>query len=651
MQRRFTVPAAATLLLTVGLTAGPASASNLVHCPGQSLQAKVNTAAPGATLSITGTCHVDLVVKKDLTLEGAPAAALDGDDAGSTITITGSPTVHLVDLTVTGGRSPEGAGIDAAGGTLTLLHVTVEDNLAEGSSAQGGGIFSGGTLKVTQSTIAHNRAAATGNGVPANGDGGGIELQGQQLTVTSSTIASNHATADATGAGASSVGGGILVVTGGLTVTASHFTGNHVESSNDVNQFMQALGGAVADAATGGTATIAGSTFDQDAATSEGSGTGSGLSLGGSVFLSLTNATISNSTFTGSRATSSSVNESAETDGGAISATVASKITLSSVRVLGSTASATGVRSEQAMGGGLDLHGTASITASSITGGIADAEGGTNQTLSVGAGIFADSTGTKLTVTRSTIAGNHSLARAPADQPNAFGAGIASEAPTSITASTVSGNVATAIEPNHVTSLDAAAEAGGMYLTQGANTITNSTIVGNVAKATAPGSGSAAALGGGILGSGSLTSLTIVAGTVARNVVEGSAGTLSASGGGLYAAVGPFTLHGTILALNTAPTSADGPNCGGQVAIGSAGHNLLGTTAGCTFNKQSSDLVNKPPGLAALANNGGPTQTIALTNTSLARNAFAPPCPTATDQRGVHRPQGTRCDIGAFERS
>ncbi|MDQ3928109.1 MAG: Ig-like domain-containing protein, partial [Chloroflexota bacterium] len=58
-----------------------------------------------------------------------------------------------------------------------------------------------------------------------------------------------------------------------------------------------------------------------------------------------------------------------------------------------------------------------------------------------------------------------------------------------------------------------------------------------------------------------------------------------------------------------------------------------------------------------MANNGGPTQTIALTTDSPALNAIPKGqsgCATTTDrvttdQRGVKRPQGEGCDIGAFE--
>lgn len=55
------------------------------------------------------------------------------------------------------------------------------------------------------------------------------------------------------------------------------------------------------------------------------------------------------------------------------------------------------------------------------------------------------------------------------------------------------------------------------------------------------------------------------------------------------------------------------------------------------------------PQLFPLGNNGGSTQTLALLPGSPAMNAGNnATCPT-TDQRGVARPQGGVCDIGAFE--
>jgi hypothetical protein len=60
--------------------------------------------------------------------------------------------------------------------------------------------------------------------------------------------------------------------------------------------------------------------------------------------------------------------------------------------------------------------------------------------------------------------------------------------------------------------------------------------------------------------------------------------------------------------------------------------------------------------LGPLASNGGPTQTHALNAGSVAIDAGDPGVPGSgatacetTDQRGITRPQGPGCDIGAFE--
>jgi len=65
--------------------------------------------------------------------------------------------------------------------------------------------------------------------------------------------------------------------------------------------------------------------------------------------------------------------------------------------------------------------------------------------------------------------------------------------------------------------------------------------------------------------------------------------------------------------------------------------------------------VNTAPLLGPLADNGGPTWTHALLAGSPAIDAaddaacVAPPI-NGVDQRGVARPQGVGCDVGAFER-
>jgi len=85
---------------------------------------------------------------------------------------------------------------------------------------------------------------------------------------------------------------------------------------------------------------------------------------------------------------------------------------------------------------------------------------------------------------------------------------------------------------------------------------------------------------------------------------------------------------------------------GNPVSLISGGHNLV-QDASC--NPVASDLIIGDALIGPLSNNGGPTFTHALLPGSpaidMADNALCP----ATDQRGVVRPQGPTCDIGAYE--
>ncbi len=84
-------------------------------------------------------------------------------------------------------------------------------------------------------------------------------------------------------------------------------------------------------------------------------------------------------------------------------------------------------------------------------------------------------------------------------------------------------------------------------------------------------------------------------------------------------------------------------NCFGPVS--SAGHNLESRNQSKFV--AAGDRVDTDPRLGPLADNGGPTLTLALLTGSPAIDAGLD-CP-AVDQRGVARPQGPGCDIGAFE--
>ena len=81
--------------------------------------------------------------------------------------------------------------------------------------------------------------------------------------------------------------------------------------------------------------------------------------------------------------------------------------------------------------------------------------------------------------------------------------------------------------------------------------------------------------------------------------------------------------------------------------LNSLGNNIDSDNS-CDLNG-AGDMPNTNPLLGPLQNNGGPTETRALQAGSpainTADNAACPP----TDQRGVIRPQGPACDIGAYE--
>jgi hypothetical protein len=171
----------------------------------------------------------------------------------------------------------------------------------------------------------------------------------------------------------------------------------------------------------------------------------------------------------------------------------------------------------------------------------------------------------------------------------------------------------------------------------------------------------------GGVGTSANTNLALNGSTVSGNVADtdgvdgGNAGGLFASGTETPSASSTITFANTIVAGNTDTTGDQEDVSCSNFPPGdfiSLGFNLIGTaTTNCAlFELGSTDLANVGALLGPLASNSGPTQTHALLAGSPAIDAGnpAPPgsganaCP-ATDQRGNARPQGARCDIGAFE--
>jgi len=208
-----------------------------------------------------------------------------------------------------------------------------------------------------------------------------------------------------------------------------------------------------------------------------------------------------------------------------------------------------------------------------------------------------------LTLTNTTVSGN----TAGTDGGGIYNSGGRT---LTITASTVSGN-----------SANGAGRSGGGIFNAGAAALTNVTVSGN----------SANNGGGGVFNSGGTATLVNV--TLGENSAT--------IGGGISNAAGTVTLTNTLVANST------GGNCSGTIT---SGGNNLDSGSTCAF-AGAGDLSNQDPLLGVLANNGGATQTRALSAGSPAIDAGNNVACPATDQRGVARPfpAGGNCDIGAFE--
>jgi LPXTG-site transpeptidase (sortase) family protein len=171
---------------------------------------------------------------------------------------------------------------------------------------------------------------------------------------------------------------------------------------------------------------------------------------------------------------------------------------------------------------------------------------------------------------------------------------------------------------------------GGMANYLGStSTVTNSTFTAN-----------SALYGGGMYNyyasSPVLTNLTF-SGNAAAN-----------SGGGMFNYwVGSSPLLNNVIIAN----STSGGDCvqGSDALNPASANNLIEDSVNTCglINGANGNITGQDPNLGPLADNGGATRTHALVSPSPAVDAGAG-CP-ATDQRGIPRPQGAACDIGAYE--
>lgn len=272
-------------------------------------------------------------------------------------------------------------------------------------------------------------------------------------------------------------------------------------------------------------------------------------------------------------------------------------------------------------GGGLfQRSGTATVAASTISGNSAAVHDTPFRYIDQGGGAGIFQNGGALTVTDSTIRDNTAMF-------NGGGVFRAGGWPLAIQSSTLSGN--------------SASNGGGAYIVDWQSyhpvtaAIRNSTVSGN----------SASDSGGGV--HNSYGPLTILDSTVSGN-------TATVGGGIISDYRGELALARSVISGNTATEGAELYKYNSSVTAGNwnlFGHDGSAGTFG--FGASGSDIVPSQPLaeiLGPLAPNGGPTNTHALAAGSPALDLVPLSDCVATDQRGVSRPQGPACDIGAFER-
>ena len=199
---------------------------------------------------------------------------------------------------------------------------------------------------------------------------------------------------------------------------------------------------------------------------------------------------------------------------------------------------------------------------------------------------------------------------------------------------------------------------GAIAQDEGLLTLTNSTLSGN--SVTGVGSCEGAAISSQSEGIAVITRLTNV--TVTGNT-EGPRcrrGTIAVLAPMLFTNVtiaGNTGAHGALSSRRrstlTITKSIVAGHSGSANCVGTPidGGNNLDSGVSCGFTAPQHDQFSTDPLLAPLANNGGSTDTMALGSTSPAIDGvLATACPPpAADQRGLVRPQGASCDIGAFE--
>jgi len=601
--RRLRLPIVTALLVGLLLAAAPAvvvratticvDPTDFINCY-RTIGGAVGVVSDGDTINVhAGTYHEhDITIVTSIAIIGSGGPILDAGGLGRGFIIQQGAGVTISGLTVQGGYvGSGGGGIYNTNGDLSLVGCLIRNNTASAA----GGIDNGGTLALNSTTVSGNTATS--------GAGGGIfNIGGSTLTMDNSAIQNNTAYEE----------GGVYNL-GAMTMMNSSVNYNQTQGGGGGIENRHTL------TITNGSA-ILGNTAPGTPSTS-----GMGGGILNSSTLMLDNSAIGGIGTNGNTAGSSSTSGSG---GGIFNTDTGTVIIQNHSRVTGNIA--TGGRYTDGGGGIFNSPGAqTTLTGSTVSGNQVGTTASLDGTASGGGvGNFAG----HLTLVNTIISGNTgSSGGGIYNSQQGFTQGVAM-----VTNSTISGN--------------SGKYGGGIMNDDGSLTMQGSTINGNTSRAT----------GGGINNDGSSSPVMLTNSTLSGNAATTNGGgfyarfnavssltnvtvsgnTAAGASNGLYrdSGAGPTTLKNSLV--------ADG--CTGAIISGDYN---LDSGSSCGFT-QPHDLRNTNPLLGPLQVNApGSTATHALLSGSPATDrggTSANGCP-ATDQREVARPQGSACDIGAYE--
>ncbi len=205
--------------------------TNLNDSGAGSLRQAIANVDPGGTIdfAVSGTILLlnELVINKDLTIQGNMPITVSGNNAVRVFSVNAGTSVTLDSLTIAHGSAGNGGGINN-NGSLRVNNSTLSEN----SAVNGGGIYNLGDLILDATDLISNTTTSEGAGLynmggtvnltngsqvetnVANGwGGGGIANVDGQLTINASTIASNRA---------NNVGGGVYNPAPGGVITLTN---------------------------------------------------------------------------------------------------------------------------------------------------------------------------------------------------------------------------------------------------------------------------------------------------------------------------------------------------------------------------------------------------------------------------------------------